>query len=196
MAIFVFERIFLCIEAQMRCHQNQPFTTSLQFHHLHRPSARTGTERQGPNLHDKATFAVADEFCPRIIVTSLINHIYFFKSVYENESIKSVVIENMSKLEGIETEGFQKTGLQFVTVPGSVGVLGANCLDLCESLSSVAFELRWRLPRIEEKAFRATDLVEIILPASVEVLADGCFPWCGSLSSVACMFISLELNPI
>jgi hypothetical protein len=45
------------------------------------------------------------------------------KSVYENKCIKSAVIQNISKLEGIESEAFRKTDIQFITIPESVAFL-------------------------------------------------------------------------
>jgi hypothetical protein len=42
------------------------------------------------------------------------------KSFYENESIQSVVIENKSKLEGIESEVFKVAGLEILRIPNSV----------------------------------------------------------------------------
>jgi hypothetical protein len=50
------------------------------------------------------------------------------KSVSEKESLKSVVIENGSKLERIESEAFQKTGVKFVTIPDSVTFFGREML--------------------------------------------------------------------
>jgi hypothetical protein len=46
------------------------------------------------------------------------------KCFYENESINSIVIENLSELEGIDSEAFQKLDLKFSAIPDSVEVLG------------------------------------------------------------------------
>jgi hypothetical protein len=62
------------------------------------------------------------------------------ESISENESIQSVVIENMSELECIETKAFEKTNLQLIILPASVEVLDAECFSSCSSLSFVLFE--------------------------------------------------------
>jgi hypothetical protein len=49
------------------------------------------------------------------------------------ERLKSVVFENGSKLEQIDSRVFSKTGLKFVTIPGSVEVLGKECFSGCRS---------------------------------------------------------------
>jgi hypothetical protein len=87
--------------------------------------------------------------------------------VYENKTIKSIVIENMSKLEGIESEAFQNTNLKFIAIPNSVVFLSAKCFSECGSLSSVTFESKSKLSRIESEAFRKTDLQFITIPDSV-----------------------------
>jgi hypothetical protein len=107
------------------------------------------------------------------------------ESFSENQSLKSVVIENECKLEGIESETFQKTSLKFVTIPNSIGVLGEKCFSECGSLGSITFESGSGLSRIGNGAFQVTVLIEIILPSSVEVLSECCFSLCRSLSSVA-----------
>jgi hypothetical protein len=83
----------------------------------------------------QATWETADEFCPRVIVArglilsvSTIGHSIFLinrlrlpssmtlissESHSETESIQSIVIENVSKLEGIEAKAFEKTQLEF-----------------------------------------------------------------------------------
>jgi hypothetical protein len=156
------------------------------------------------NLRDKAT--VADNFCPRITVidglilwVSTIGHFHFIgnrlwlpspikfissKSVSKKESIHSIVIENVPKLERVESKAFEHTGVQGITVPASAEVFDEECFPECRSLSSVTFESGSRLSRIEKQAFFETGLVEIILPASVEILGEKCFFKCKSLSSV------------
>jgi hypothetical protein len=49
--------------------------------------------------------------------------------ISQNASIKSFVIENVSKLERIETKAFNKTTVEFVRVPGSVAFLGQLCFS-------------------------------------------------------------------
>jgi hypothetical protein len=62
------------------------------------------------------------------------------ESFYENKYIQSIVVEDMSMLERIESEAFKKTGLNFMTVPDSVVFLGVECSCKCKSLSSITFE--------------------------------------------------------
>jgi hypothetical protein len=88
----------------------------------------------------------------------------------ENESIESIVIDNVSKLDRIEAKTFKKTKLEFMKIPVSVGFLGEECFSDCSLLSSITFECSSRLSRIEAKAFYRTGLIEIIIPASVEFL--------------------------
>jgi hypothetical protein len=119
---------------------------------------------------------IAEEFCPRIILidgriqwVSMIGPTRFIanklwlpsrikmissKSFYENDFIRFVVIENQSKLEGVESEAFKKTDILYLTIPSSVVFLGEKCFSECRSLSSVTFESRSRLSRIEKEAFR------------------------------------------
>jgi hypothetical protein len=70
-------------------------------------------------------------------------------SIYENERLKSCVIEDRSKLEGIEANTFSLTGLEFVLVLVSVRALSEWCVSDRQSLSSVTFESRSRLSRIK-----------------------------------------------
>jgi hypothetical protein len=149
---------------------------------------------------------IVDEFCPRTIVIGglillvstiadfdfsgrklwLPSSIKFISSecLGQNKSIKSIVIENMSKLERIESEAFKRTSLNFFSIPNSVAFLGANCFSECGSLSSVTFESGSKLSRVGKQAFCLTGLIEIILPSSVEGLDEGCFFYRRSLSSV------------
>jgi hypothetical protein len=149
---------------------------------------------------------ITDEFCPRTIVTNGIIQsvstigpsdfrasklwlpsqikIVSSKSVYQNKSFKSVVIENMSNMERIESKAFGKTDLQFLAVPVSVKALSEKCFSQCKSLSSVTFESGSALSHIAKSAFFLSNLFDIILPATVRVLGDGCFCQCESLSSV------------
>jgi hypothetical protein len=151
-------------------------------------------------------WGISDNFCPRIIVIEgriqwvstigrspfIVNILWLpssiklisSQSVSEKKSIRSVVIENQSNLEGIESKSFEKSGLTFITIPDSVLVLGEQCFSECKSLSSVTFESGSRLSRIEKWAFRETRLVDIVIPSSVEFLGDSCFCKCGSFSSV------------
>jgi uncharacterized protein YuzB (UPF0349 family) len=146
---------------------------------------------------------VTDEFYPQIIVIDgqiqcvstvgpsdfIVNRLWFpssiklisSKAIYENESI---VIENLSKLERIESEAFRKTSLNFFSVPHSVKALDVKCFSHCESLSSVRFESGSILSRIEKLRFFKTGLIEIVIPSSVEILDEECFSHCESLSSV------------
>jgi hypothetical protein len=85
---------------------------------------------------------ITEDFCPRIIGTdgrilcvSTIGHSHFIvnklwlpsgtklvssKSIDGNNSVKSVVIENLSKLERIESKAFKKTRVRLITIPDSV----------------------------------------------------------------------------
>jgi hypothetical protein len=63
-----------------------------------------------------------------------------FKRIYENESIKSIVPENISKSKGFESETFKKTGLKFVAIPDSVGFWGVNGFSERKSVSLVPCE--------------------------------------------------------
>jgi hypothetical protein len=127
---------------------------------------------------------LSEDFCPRIIgidgriqwvsmiVPShfIVNKLWLpsgiklisLKSVSENESLKSVVIENMSKLEGIESEAFQRTILNFLAIPNSVGFLGSKCFCCRRSLSPNRFESESRLSRIEKGAFWGTGLAFLL----------------------------------
>jgi hypothetical protein len=129
---------------------------------------------------------ITEEFCPQIIVIDGLIHsvstigrshlilqklwlpsrikLISWESVYEDKSIESVVIENLSQLEGIERETFQETDLKFIAISKSVEFIGANCFSWCGSLSSISFESGSRLSRIEESAFNKTGLIEIIVP--------------------------------
>jgi hypothetical protein len=149
---------------------------------------------------------IRGEFYPRIIVTDgqilwvpMIGNSHFSvnklwlrspiklissQCIYENDFIKSGVIENLSKLEGIESEGFKKTSLRFLAVSASVQLLSANCFSECRSLSLITFESGSRLSRIERWAFFRTGLIAIIVPASVEIFDERCFYECISFSSV------------
>jgi hypothetical protein len=153
-----------------------------------------------------AVWEITEELCPRIIVTDgriqcvstmggshlFVNKLWLpssitlfsWKNVYNNQNIKSVVIENKSKLGRIEGEGFKNTGLNFITIPVSVGFLGPNCFSCCGSLSSVTFGSGSRLSRIGREAFIGTGLIEIVIPSSVELIGENCFFNCRSLSSV------------
>jgi hypothetical protein len=97
------------------------------------------------------------------------------KGCSENKYIKSIVVENKSKLERIESEAFQRADLKFLAIPDSVTFLGERCFWECTSLSSVRFESESRLSRIEKWAFMETGLIEIILPSSVEFLGENAF---------------------
>jgi hypothetical protein len=117
--------------------------------------------RESQSQISQFLWEISADFCPRIIVidglilsVSSIGSSHFIvdrlwlpsgiklicsRNVYKNESIKSIVIENVSKLEKINSEAFQKTALNFFTIPSSVEVLGEKCFSHCGSLSSVRF---------------------------------------------------------
>jgi hypothetical protein len=110
---------------------------------------------------------ITKEFCPRIIVINgriqcvstidpsdfIFNKLWLpssikiicWKSVSENKNIQSVVIENKSQLEGIESEVFTKMALKFLAIPNSVRFLAKRCFYECKSLSSIGFESGSRL---------------------------------------------------
>jgi hypothetical protein len=46
------------------------------------------------------------------------------KSVYKNETTKSIEIENNSKLARIESKAFEQSNFHFIAIPSSVGFLG------------------------------------------------------------------------
>jgi hypothetical protein len=114
---------------------------------------------------------ITDEFSPRIIVAeslilrvSMIGHSLFFinrlwllspikfissQILSERESIQSVVIEDVSKLQRIEAKAFQTTNLEFVKIPVSVAFLGEKCFSHWSSLSSITFKSESMSSRIE-----------------------------------------------
>jgi hypothetical protein len=96
-----------------------------------------------------------------------------------------VVFERGSRLEGISDSVFCDTGLQSITIPSSVVVLGKESFCECESREWVVFENDSRLERIEEAAFSGTGLNSIVIPSAVIVLGESSFSCCDSLESVA-----------
>jgi hypothetical protein len=112
--------------------------------------------RKSRSRLSQVLWEITDDFCPRIIVKDgriqwvstigpshlTVNKLWLpsgikmisWKSVSQNKSIKFIVIENQSKLQGIASKAFRNAKLRFLAIPDSVGFLGVNCFSACKSL--------------------------------------------------------------
>jgi hypothetical protein len=96
--------------------------------------------------------------------------------VYGDESFRVYAIdENCFK---------NKKEIQTVTIPDSVGMIGANCFSGCSSLKAV--KLPKNLQNLEAGTFRhCYSLTDVMLPQSITAIGDECFSECRKLSKVA-----------
>jgi hypothetical protein len=70
---------------------------------------------------------------------------------------------------------FFETGVEELTVPSSVEVIGAGCFCHCNSLKSLEFESGPQLRRIEADSFAGAPLTEFELPNSIRFISGRAF---------------------
>jgi hypothetical protein len=75
--------------------------------------------------------------------------------------------------------------LSWVSIPGSVTMIGARCFCACSSLQTVIFESHSAMRILGESAFHwCISLTAIFIPASVALIGPCCFAECSSLQDV------------
>lgn len=87
-------------------------------------------------------------------------------NAYELRKLKKVVVPE--GVEKIESDWFQGSEIESVTIPSSVKEICANAFCNCEKLRHVEFAPRSELEKIEFKSFRQTGIEVIIVPKSVK----------------------------
>ena len=80
--------------------------------------------------------------------------------------LKKVVVPE--GVEKIESDWFQGSEIESVTIPSSVKEICTSAFCNCEKLRHMAFAPRSELEKIEFKSFRQTGIEVIIVPKSVK----------------------------
>jgi hypothetical protein len=91
-------------------------------------------------------------------------------------ALGSLVFESGSILTQTGEFSFSFTGIEKLTLPCSVEVIGVGCFFGCSLLEWLAFEVESKLQRIEDHAFVDTLLSEVELPNSVRFINGRAFP--------------------
>jgi hypothetical protein len=102
------------------------------------------------------------------------------------KSLRDIAFEEgCTMLRQIGDSAFRGTGLQVVTLPASVEVIGHHCFHDCRSLCDFTFEVGSKIREIGRAAFSETGLRTVTIPGSVEVIGAFCFCSCGALCGLA-----------
>jgi hypothetical protein len=101
-------------------------------------------------------------------------------------SLRTITFQSDSRLERIESGVFHGcNGLESISIPRSVTVLGQNLFADCSSLRTITFESDSRLERIDSWRFRNCERLEsICIPRLVTILGGDSFFGCTSLRTV------------
>ena len=86
------------------------------------------------------------------------------------------------KLEYIGEYCFRESGLEFISLPPTLKIIGKNAFYLCENLRNVKFSEN--LEKIGMYAFFGSGLENAELPASLRTVSQAAFAKCKSLKTV------------
>jgi hypothetical protein len=87
-------------------------------------------------------------------------------------------------LKRIESFAFIGCGVQWVSIPRRVEIIGERAFADCTQLASVSFDIRAELRQIEAGAFSCSRLLSIRIPREVEVVGPQCFSYCQLLETI------------
>ena len=72
-----------------------------------------------------------------------------------------------SRLEEIGGGCFFKTGIESITIPSNVTLIGERAFSDCGALKQVSFEIGSKLEKIKNACFCGAALEQIVIPKSV-----------------------------
>ena len=110
-------------------------------------------------------------------------------------NLRTVEIQNNSKLNTIEKFAFFNCAFKNITIPTDVTMIGCSAFNQCVNLEVVSFAQNSKLSLIEDCSFCKTSITSIKIPSKVTKIGDGCFYHCNNLKSV-CFFENSELKEI
>lgn len=97
---------------------------------------------------------------------------------------KVITFENNSTISRLSDWSFASCGIEKITIPSSVKVLGKNCFYESILLKSVEFESPSTVESFETNCFRGCTFQKFTIPASVKQIAARCFEDCCNLSEL------------
>ena len=105
-------------------------------------------------------------------------------SFYLCSRLRRVVFEEDSQLEEILPNCFAWSGLEEITIPRSVRVLGHAAFQKCDNLKRVSFQAGSRLETIGDQCFANSGLEEFRAPPALKCIKTFAFYGCKSLKRV------------
>ncbi|MBF0779650.1 MULTISPECIES: leucine-rich repeat protein [unclassified Granulicatella] len=107
------------------------------------------------------------------------------KRAFSGSKANTVMFEQGSQLDSIESNAFANSELKHITLPSSLKTIGKRAFDFSERLESLTFEDGATLTSIEDEAFsNLSKLKHITLPSTLEHIGQYPFRYSTGLESV------------